>query len=279
MNNTYRKILKLKIETFLKEYYASQSIFEDLDKHNNLLHAGEYGTYRENICNELIKFAIPSKFETDTGFLLNSNDEVSTQCDILIFDKNNTPLIEMDSKTRFFPVEPVVGVGEIKSKLKTNELCSAAVKLAKIKRLKQITQNVLCVNNPTKKGFNPDIDCHDTMFSFLILEKIGVKRFDENKLFNALNEAYIDAGIEYQYRHNVILSLEDGVLSYCNQYDDLNKKIPQGTKMYMPKLGYRNFSNCIVEKDHYNNVTYFLSSLSNFLINVNVYYPEPNTYK
>ncbi|MDD3990361.1 MAG: hypothetical protein PHP30_09750, partial [Bacteroidales bacterium] len=64
MNKIYKRLLSSKIENFLNEYLSSREVFEDLDKRNKLLHPGEYGTYREKICDELIKFSIPSKFET-----------------------------------------------------------------------------------------------------------------------------------------------------------------------------------------------------------------------
>lgn len=278
MNKIYRRLLSSKIDNFLNEYLSSRDLFEDLGKRNRLLHPGEYGIYREKICDELIKFSIPSKFETGTGFLINSFDKVSTQSDILIYDLNNTPVIQKDSKTRFFPVETVVGLGEIKSRLKIASLCEAAIKLSKTKKIKQISpSDLLCINNPNKKSFNPDIDCHDTLFSFLICEEI--EDFEVEKVFKELNKAYIDAEIEYEYRHNVILSLNDGVLTYKNQFTDLPSTIPSNQKMYIPKILNKEFENDIVVGDYYDKISYVLTSLSNFLMNVNVYYPEPNIYK
>lgn len=278
MNKIYKRLLSSKIENFLNEYLSSREVFEDLDKRNKLLHPGEYGTYREKICDELIKFSIPSKFETGTGFLINSFEEVSTQTDVLIYDLNNTPVIQNDSKTRFFPVETVVSVGEIKSKLSMASLCEAAVKLAKIKKIKRISpSNFFCVNNQSKKNFSPDVDCHDTIFSFLICEEI--ENFKSEKVFEELHKAYINAKVEYEYRHNIILSLNNGTLTYKNQFTDLPKEIPVNQKMYVPKVLDKEFENDIVVGNDYEKISYLLTSLSNFLMNVNVYYPEPNTYK
>lgn len=278
MNKIYRKLLSSKIDNFINEYISSRDLFEDLSKRNKLFHPSEYGIYREKICDELIKFSIPSKFETGTGFLINSFDKISTQSDILIYDLNNTPVIKKDSKTRFFPVETVVGVGEIKSRLKISDLCKAAIKLSKTKRIKQISPtNPFCINNQNKKSFNPDLDGHDTLFSFLICEEI--EGFEVQKVFQKLNEAYIDSEIEYEYRHNVILSLNDGVLTYKNQFNNLPAAIPLNQKMYIPKVLNKEFENDIVVGDYYDKISYILTSLSNFLMNVNIYYPEPNTYK
>jgi hypothetical protein len=278
MNKIYNKLFATKVENFLNEFFSSREVFEDISKRNKLLHPGEYGAYREKICDELIKFSIPSKFETATGFLINSFDEVSTQTDVVIYDLNNTPLIQNDSKTRFFPVESVVAIGEIKSKLKVQKLCEAAVKLAEIKKMKQIPPNyIFCINDQNKNNFNPLLDCHDTLFSFLICEEI--ENFERNKVFKKLNEAYNNAGIDYAYRHNIILSLRDGVLTYINQFTDLPGAISQSQRMYIPKFLTKEFENDIVIGNNYDKISFMLSSLSNFLMNVNIYYPEPNSYK
>lgn len=273
MNKVYKRLLQVKIDNFLNEYFSSRDVFEDLRKRNKLLHSGEYGMYREKICDELIKFTIPSKFETGTGFLINSKDEVSKQCDILIFDKNNTPLIENDSKTRFFPVESVVGVGEIKSKLSISSLCEAAVILAEKKKTKSITKEIYCVSDPSKKQFDSERNGYDTMFSFIICEEI--ERFDSETVFSSLNKTYTENQINYQFRHNAIISLKDGVLTY--KVSDI-LDFPKDQKMFFPKHGDQEFDNYIVDGDSYNKIAYFLTSLTNFLVNVNIYYPEPITY-
>ncbi len=276
MNQTYKKLLYSKIEKFLFDYNYSKIIFEDLDKQNKLLHPGEYGVFREKICDDIIKFTIPNKFNIGTGFIINSSDETSTQCDIIIYDHNNTPLIEDSLKTKFFPVETVVGIGEIKSTLSTKELTDALIKLANNKQMKKI-QEKFCVNNPQKYNFDSKNDPHDTIFSFLICEDI--KSFNQENIFEKINQAYDDKNIKYEDRHNAILILKQGVLTYSNQYNTLPKKISIGQKMYMPKFMDCNFENNFISniKDH-EHIIYLFSSLSNFLMNVNIYYPEPNAY-
>ena len=277
MNKIYQHLLKTKINNFINEFYSSRDLFEDLGKRNKLLHPGEFGTYRENICDELIKFSIPSKYNTGKGFLINSFDEVSTQCDIVVYDFNSTPLIENDSKVRFFPVESVVAIGEIKSKLTTTNLCEAIVKLSEIKKMKKIPhERVFCINDDKHTKFEPNTQCHDTIFTFLICEEI--ERFNSNTVFEKINQSYVSSNIEYAFRHNIIFSIKDGVLTYNNQFN-LSKNIKENQKMYVSSVGKYKFENCLINKGNYENFIYLLSSLSNFLMNVNIYYPEPNCYK
>lgn len=275
MNQIYKKLLKNKIEQFITDFKSSNELFESLDKRNKLFHPGEFGLFRENICDGLIKFTIPNKYNTGTGFLINSFDEISTQCDIVIYDLNNTPLIQDSSNNRFFPVESVIGIGEIKSKLTIKKLCEALVKLSKNKSIKKIN-NILCVNKPDKNTFDPKANSFDTIFSFLICDEI--ENFDYEKITQEMNIIYEENNIEYEFRHNFILSISDGVFMYRNQFADLSYAVPQNQLMYFSKFFEKEFQNSFVNKGDIENVTIFLTSLSNFLANVNIFYPEPNAY-
>ena len=100
---------------------------------------------------------------------MNSFDEVSTQCDLVIFDGSNTPLIEDSRNKRFFPVESVAAIGEVKSKLSKHDFLSALSKLAAAKATRRF-------ENPThvrRKVDLPDyIHNYDLTVSFLICEKL-----------------------------------------------------------------------------------------------------------
>lgn len=276
MNKVYKALLHSKIEKFIYDLQFSKRIFEDIGKKNKLLHPAEYGSYKEKICDDMIKFYIPNKFRTGTGFLINSDNKTSTQCDVLIYDYNHTPLIEDIPNTTFFPVETVASIGEIKSTLTVRDLSTALIKLATNKKIKQLNQkNIFCINN-SNQVFNPAINPYDTIFSFLICDKI--ESFDKQNIFQKIDAAYTAENIEYEYRHNVILSIQDGVLTYNNQFDKLSKEIPQSQKMSIPKFMKYKFENLHVNDGYIEDTIYVFSSLSNFLMNVNIYYPEPNSY-
>jgi len=129
MNKRYFKIFKIKVDNFIMEMDSAKSLYEDLSKKNKLIHSGEYGMYKERSLKELIKFIIPFKYETTDGYIINSTDETSTQCDLILFDKLNTPLIEFGNRFQFIPAESVAAIGEVKSTLSKNEFIETAIKL------------------------------------------------------------------------------------------------------------------------------------------------------
>ena len=57
-----------------------------------LRHTGEYGTFRESIVRDFLKFLVPRSLDMSTGFVITSTDLVSTQCDVVVFDSRSTPL-------------------------------------------------------------------------------------------------------------------------------------------------------------------------------------------
>ena len=130
--NVFEKLLIEKIENFKSAFAeTAEGVFFNDD--GKLIHPGEFGRYRENICKQFLKFVTPARLDIGTGFIINTSNEVSHQCDIIIYDAQNTPLLESEEKQFFFPVETIAAVGEIKSVLSKKALSEAIQKLEKIR--------------------------------------------------------------------------------------------------------------------------------------------------
>ncbi len=212
MNKIFDKLIKSKIEKFVADYEnLSRQIF--VDEEGKLIHPGEFGTYREKIIKNLIQPFLPTRLAIGSGFIITSEDNISTQCDLIIYDKENTPVIETDEQ-RFFPIECVAGVIEVKSVLTKSDLKEALIKLSKIKTLRNdITTNVYTFKDGlTHIPFNTKINIRDQIATFLICEKVD---FNYEKDINTFfKETYND--IDKSLFHNLILSLKDGCFMYCD---------------------------------------------------------------
>lgn len=237
MNDIFKKLLDSKIDNFI---YAYRNLSRDVfvNENGDLIHPGEFGMYREKIVSELLTPFLPSKLGVGTGFIITSKNHISTQCDIIIYDKESTPIIE-NGEQRFFPVESVVGVVEVKSKLSKSNFKDALVKLANIKALREDIgpKNPYVFKDGSYLGFNTKVNIRDQMATFLICESLEFKPGEDlDQLF-----ADIYKDIDCSLYHNMILSLNDGVYLYHDKKksiyysywtrDNLHKnivKIPDG---------------------------------------------------
>lgn len=196
-SHIFQTILNRKIENFVQSFVVdSKSIFY---KDSVLIHPGEYGKYREDTLIELLRILLPTKFYINGGFIITSNDKVSTQCDIVIYDKEDMPFL-VDGISQFYSIESVLALGEVKSDLSLSDFKNALVKLALNKKLQDDRKG-------TEKSRLYSFKEHDDLISFLVCRKL---KFDITKIY--FSEVY--GNIDRKYWHNCILSIEDGLLGY-----------------------------------------------------------------
>lgn len=263
--NVFEQLLIEKIENFKSAFLnTSEQVFYNTE--GKLIHPGEYGRYRENVCKEFLKFIIPSRLDIGQGFIINTWNNISHQCDIVVYDPQNTPLIESSERQFFYPIETVVAVGEIKSTLSKTALKEAINKLSNVKRMREQIKNPVIIKGDESRNrqFNPLKHPYDQLFTFIICKKFD---FDPTNLANEINNMY-DTSVEFRHRHNLILSIEDGLLAY---YDDNDK-----TMMY-PLLGVKNRFTYPTENP-YVHFKLFASYLFMGTTNVTILYPEFTDY-
>lgn len=276
-NENYKSLIYSNFDALKKNFIDAKEIFKNAEVKNNLLHAGEYGSYREKICKNIIKACIPGRFSISDGFVINSKNDISNQLDLIIFDEREAPFINFDDQGVFYPVETVVGIGEIKSSITTSNLCEALIKLSKQKDLKsKMVSDTYCIN---ERGRIADVtNCpYDNIFTFIICEAIS--DLDLDKFESILRRFYIDNNVSLNLRHNLILSLKDGLFGYIDKDSKLQAKtkaVIGKSFLYFPsshgvELHYALKEGREAEKT-------FLSSIANFVVQANTYYPEPSEY-
>ena len=268
MNKRYINLLDEIWENFKRLYKSSRNIYEDEDKANRLIHPEEYGKYREDACKYFLSNVLPKKYGISDGFIITSDNKVSTQCDIIIYDEMNTPILKNEVGIKFFPIESVVGIGEVKSIINMDDLTKAAIKLA---------------NNKMLKEQGDSIDKVD-VFTFIICERINNIKNNNFKITNMYD------GIGRLYWHNVILSLDDGLFTYSidkKDYKNKKKNIKQEIRTEIERSMNNFFYNSIVygincehffnndSKERYYN---FISIINNFLKGLEIDYPDPTIY-
>lgn len=196
---------------------SSRQLFADSE--GKLVHPGEFGEYRESITKDFLSALIPQRMGIDSGFVVTSSGDISTQCDLVIYDKSVTPLLKTENLQRFFPIESVCAVGEVKSVLSLADLKKALRKLAKVKSMRDSLFEPTYIYCSKKSGdfgeFQPELDEKDQIISFLICESFD---FDLKENFSKILACYKEELPQrpFCHRHNLILSIEDGLLAYLH---------------------------------------------------------------
>jgi len=97
-------------------------------------HAGERGMAREEILRQYLREIVPGGFEVTTGFVIDSAGGQSLQQDLIIVRRDYHPSFQIGG-ARFFPVEAVSAVVEVKSNLDSSTIASAIANARSVKAL------------------------------------------------------------------------------------------------------------------------------------------------
>ena len=186
----FKKVFERNIEQFVGHFSDDSSVIFKNEK-DKLIHPGEYGKYREESCKQILRLLLNKHSSISDGFIITADDSITTQCDIIIYNSDISPIIA-DDISRMFPAEEVLGIIEVKSTLSKSQYIDALRKMAKNK---QIIINGRKGEPITK--YARTAKQYDTVGSFLICNKLD---FDYESLSN--EEIYGD--IDRTYWHNSI---------------------------------------------------------------------------
>jgi hypothetical protein len=111
------------------------SDFEHL--HSQIKHVGERGAEREAGLRTFLEAYLPGRFAISRGEIVDAQQQTSHQCDLVIYDHLECPLLLAGKNYRVFPAEPIFAVVEVKSVLTVKELEDAVEKIRTIKGLER----------------------------------------------------------------------------------------------------------------------------------------------
>lgn len=103
------------------------------------------GTANEMILRDFLANLSPNRYKVGQGFIcdMTSGRHVSNQCDILIYDQIDYPLLHSDGEVKVVWPESVTMIIEVKTKLNKQQLNEAISNIRKAKELRQIIMGIV----------------------------------------------------------------------------------------------------------------------------------------
>lgn len=105
-------------------------------------HPGAKGDASENSWLTMLKEHLPNRYQIDKAFIIDSEGEQSDQIDVVIYDRQYTPLLYNKDGHRCIPAESVYGVFEVKQELNRDYIIYAGEKIKSVRRLKRTSTRI-----------------------------------------------------------------------------------------------------------------------------------------
>lgn len=121
-----RKILKNIFDNLEKSLRSDMAI--------RIEHNLEDGKYREYLVTKILSKIIPSKYSITNGFIIDSDNKISQEMDIIIYDKSYVPPF-FDETYTVVPIEAVIAIIQVKTTLTRDTINDAINNLVSIDNL------------------------------------------------------------------------------------------------------------------------------------------------
>jgi len=98
-------------------------------------HPTAKGDSSETIWLKILQEHLPHRYQADSAFIVDSKGLMSEQIDIVIYDRQYTPILYNQDNQRVLPAESVYAVLEVKQELNKSNLEYTGKKAASVRRL------------------------------------------------------------------------------------------------------------------------------------------------
>lgn len=133
----------------------SLELTANFNKSVQIKHSGGKGSNREDTFVEFLKDYLPGKYGVGRGEVITSENDVSGELDIVIYDKDHCPLFIKSDSHSIYPRESVFGAISMKSHLDSEELKDAYNNIVSLKKIMPEKGFSKSSNSGMISGFSP----------------------------------------------------------------------------------------------------------------------------
>jgi hypothetical protein len=133
MENQLHKIAHALQETLEASLRASNSAH---------VHSVSKGDATEENWLKLLQSHLPRRYEASKAFVMDSMGGISDQIDIVVYDRQYTPVLYNQERQPFIPAESVYAVFEVKPSLNREYVIYAGKKVASVRKLQRTSAEI-----------------------------------------------------------------------------------------------------------------------------------------
>lgn len=214
--------MRKNFDTFEYVDDLGKDLVRDFEKAGKTTHPHSVGEGREKSAINKLKDILPSGIGVGSGFVIDSFGNVSSQCDIVIYEKDLCIKFNSDDdRNCYYNCESVIAVGEVKSNLNKRDLEDSINKFKKIRNLKRKIENPRNFRNYLSKltaygaeseSYNQNLKCLDQIFTFILCNSFMIN-------YKNIIEIIKENENIYEYP-NAIVSIDGMLIGYSKRYEN-----------------------------------------------------------
>lgn len=120
-----------------------EQMIAKLNAQEFISHPGTKGDVTENNWLSWMKEFLPKRYEADKAFVIDSDGHVSDQIDIVIYDKQYSPIVFKQNGALYVMSESVYAVFEVKQELNKENIEYAGKKIASVRDLRRTSAPIV----------------------------------------------------------------------------------------------------------------------------------------
>jgi len=136
----------------LNKLFLSLLIGKMLTSRRFVHHEPTKGAAAEQNWLAMLNAYLPQRYKADSAFVVDSRGKLSEQIDIVIYDRQYSPLILQQDGVLYVPAESVYAVFDVKHQLRREAILEAGTKAESVRKLKRTTVPVKYVGGTYKPG-------------------------------------------------------------------------------------------------------------------------------
>ena len=212
-----------------------EQMIAKLNAQDFISHPGTKGDVTENNWLSWMKEFLPKRYAADKAFVIDSDGQVSDQIDIVIYDKQYSPIVFQQNGALYVTAESVYAVFEVKQDLTKDHIEYAGNKIASVRELRRTSAPIVY-----STGTKPAKPLHKIIGGLLTTHTQWTKPIEEllKKHLTSLNlNEQIDLVCCLKDSSYSVEYLEDRITLHKNTDDEVLIYVFLELLLFLQKIG------------------------------------------